>query len=123
MQKRIDFNTVPIKQPDKCDPVFATTSTEDSDRNMVLVMKNTVLGTVYGYDMEWSELSLTECATILQQVLNKSEFSMYHLSSYHGTWRRDKFYASNVNIGAKTLKDGEEKWESLSINVRSINPL
>lgn len=123
MQKRIEINGIKIKQPDKCDPVFSTTATEDSDRKMDLVMQNTPVGTIYGYDMEWSNLTLSECSVILKQMINKSSFRMYHLSPYHGGWRTDDFYASNYDTGASTFEDGVEMWSYLKINVRGINPL
>ena len=43
-----------IKAPIKYDPVLATTSTEDSDRTQDLVMHNTPMGTIIGYDI-WKE--------------------------------------------------------------------
>lgn len=123
MQRKIKVNNIEIKQPDKCDPVLTTTSTDDSDRKMDLVMQNTPIGTIYGYDMEWSNLTLSQCSIILKNMVNKASFKMYHLSPYHGEWRTDDFYASNYDVGASTFEDGVELWSSLTINVRGINPL
>ena len=124
MQEAITINGVYIKQPDQdgYSAVLATTSTDDSDRDMSLVMHNTPMGTVEGYDLKWKYIKPLEAAQILQQVLNKSEFTVHYFDIITAQWRDGKFYASNFNAPVKTLKDGEECWSELSFNIRSINP-
>ena len=57
-------------------------------------------------------------------VLNKSQFTFHHKDpTVPGRWIDRTFYASNFNMAAQTLKDGEEKWTDLSINVRRIEPI
>jgi len=123
MQEYIMINGIKIKQPDEDGYVasLATTSTEDSDRDMNLTMHNTPIGTVEGYDLKWTDLSLTEAAEILQQVVNKSSFTVHYMDILTGTWKDGEFYASNFNAPAGILKNGEECWDELSFNIRGIN--
>lgn len=124
MQDYIKINDIKIKQPDEdgYTAVIATTSTEDSNRDMGLTMHNTPIGSVEGYDLKWTDLTLAEAAQILQQVLNKSSFKVHYLDILTGTWRDGYFYASNYNAPAGTLKEGEECWDELTINIRGIDP-
>lgn len=124
MQDYIMINGIKIKQPDEdgYSVSLATTSTEDSDRDMGLVMHNTPIGTVEGYDLKWTDLTLSEAAEILQQVVNKSSFTVHYLDILTGTWRDGEFYASNFNAPAKILLDGKERWDELSFGIRGINP-
>ena len=70
------------------------------------------------------ELTWAEIATILNTVLNKSQFTFHHKDpTIPGRWVDRTFYASNFNMAAQTLKDGEEKWTDLSINVRRVEPI
>lgn len=124
MQDYIMINGIKIKQPDEdgYEASLATTSTDDSDRDMSLVMHNTPIGTVEGYDLTWTDLSLQEAAEILQQVVNKSNFTVHYLDILTGVWKDGEFYASNFNAPARTLKDGKERWDKLSFGIRGINP-
>lgn len=118
------LNGVPIKTPTTFKPVFATTSTEDSDRTQDMVMHNTPMGTVAGYDMGWDELTSPEISTILNGMMNKSSFTLYHRCPLDASgWRTSTFYASNFNMVAQRLQDGQELWDDLLINIRSINPV
>lgn len=124
MQDYLKFNGIRIKQPDEdgYTAILSTTSTEDSDRDMALIMHNTPIGTVAGYNLKWRYLTLQEAVEILSQVLNKPSFTAHYLDILTGKWRDDEFYASNYNAPVHTLKDGEERWKELSFNIRSINP-
>lgn len=123
-QEQFKIDNVVIRAPDSYKPVFATTSTEDSKRSQDLIMHNAPMGTIGGYDMEWGELAWSEIATILNSMLNKSQFTFHHKDpTVPGSWIDRTFYASNFNMAAQTLKDGEEKWTELSINVRRIEPI
>lgn len=124
MQEQFKIDGAVIKAPDTYKPVFATTSTDDSDRDQNLIMHNTPIGTIAGYDMLWESLTWEEIAVILNSMLNKSQFSFYHKDpTIPGRWVTKDFYASNYNMAAQTLKDNEEMWEDLTINVRRIEPI
>ena len=120
---KIDGTT--IKSPDVYKPVFATTSTEDSDRTQDLIMHNTPMGTIAGYDMTWNNLSSQEISTILMSMMNKSKFSFRHRDPRNASgWSTADFYASNFNMQAQRLGERTgELWSGLTINVRSINPV
>lgn len=124
LQDCLKINGIKVAQPDEdgYSAVLATTSTEDSDRDMTLEMHNTPIGTVEGYDLKWRNLSPQEAAVILQQVLNKSKFTVHYFDILTGKWRDGEFYASNFNAPCKTLEDDEECWDELSFNIRGIHP-
>jgi len=117
------FDNIEVAVPHSYSAVFATTSTSDSDRTMDLVMHNTPIGTVIGYDFKWRDLTPKEASTIMQQVLNKTQFLVHYFDLYGGVWKDAYFYASNFNAGAKTLEEGFERWSELAFNIRSVNPL
>lgn len=124
MQEQLMVDGVVIKPPKEYKPVFSTTSTEDSDRTQDLVMHNTPMGTISGYDMTWGNMTWAELATILNSMLNKSSFMFHHASPLHpNEWIDEEFYAASYNMAAQTLKDNMEKWTGLTISVRSINPV
>ena len=58
-----------IKAPIEYKPILATTSTEDSDRTQDLVMHNTPMGTILGYDMVWGDMSTEDVQMILDHML------------------------------------------------------
>jgi len=119
-----EIDGVRIATPTSYKPIFATTSTNDSDRTQDLIMHNVPIGTVAGYDIVWSRLTNTEISTILNGMLNKASFSFHHKSplSPNG-WIDADFYAANYSMGSQRLQDGQELWSDLSISVRSINPV
>lgn len=123
MQDRLTINGIDIQQPsyDGYAAVLATTSTDDSDRDMSLTMHNTPIGTVAGYNLKWENISAEEVAKILGQVLNKSSFTVHYFDITTATWKDGEFYASNFNAPSRSLEDGEEKWDELSFNIRGVN--
>lgn len=124
MKDCFKIDGVEIAAPSEYKPVFATTSTDDSGRDQNLVMHNTPIGTIAGYDMKWEILSWNEVAAILNGMLNKSEFTFHHKDpTVPGKWIDRTFYASNYNMAAQTLEEEEEVWTDLSINVRRIEPI
>lgn len=123
MSDYFSVDGVRIATPTSYKPVFATTSTDDSDRTQDLIMHNSPMGTIEGYDLEWENLTDSEVSTILSSMINKSSFNFHYKSPFYGSWRTGSFYASNFSMQAQTLKSGQEKWDGLSINVRSIYPL
>lgn len=122
-QNYFSVDGVRIATPTAYKPVFATTSTSDSDRTQDLIMHNTPMGTIQGYDLEWGVLKPEEISTILQAMINKPSFMFHYASPYTGQWETGAFYASNFSMDTQILVDGMEKWKGLSINVRSINPI
>lgn len=123
MQEYFKVNGVRIKTPTEYRPVFATTSTPDSDRTQDMIMHNTPMGTVEGYDMSWESLTFDEMQTILHGMVNRSSFAFHYASPYRGGWVDGQFYASNFSMDTQSLKEDVQKWTGLSINVRSINPI
>lgn len=123
-QEQFKVDGVAIAAPDAYKPVFATTSTEDSDRDQSLVMHNAPMGTIAGYDMTWGVLTWEEISAILNAMLNKAEFTVHHPDpTVPGMWIDRTFYASNFKMAAQSLEDGEENWTELSINIRRIQPI
>lgn len=124
MQDYFSVDGVRIKNPSTYKPVFATTSTNDSDRTQDLVMHNTPMGTIQGYDITWEELTSQEISTILGCMMNKPQFSVHHRCPLKAAgWDDAEFYASNFNMEAQCLKEGEEVWKNMSVNIRSIKPV
>lgn len=122
-QELISFNGVVVKQPDEYTPSMATTSTEDSGRDMSLMMINTPIGTVEAYNLKWSNIPLAEASKILRQVINRNSFVAHYCSIYDGRWQDREFYASNYSASAKTLKDGVECWKELSFQITGVYPV
>ena len=60
MAAGFEVDGVGIPAPTKYQPVFATTSTEDSDRTQDLIMHNTPMGTISGYNMQWDSLDSSQ---------------------------------------------------------------
>ena len=122
-QDTFKINGVVIPVPTGCTAVLATTSTEDSERTMDLVMHNTPIGTIAGYDLAWKSLTPTEMSTILKQVVNRARSTWHYFDVLDGRWRDADFYASNFTAPQLTLEDGFELWEGLEFNIRSIRPI
>lgn len=122
MQDRIKIEDVVILQPDDdgYQAELATTSTEDSDRDMGLNMHNTPIGTVFGYNLKWTSPPAKEVSKILKLVLNKSQFKMHYYDIVEAAWMDGDFYASNFSSPSRSLEEDAEVWDSLSFNVRSI---
>lgn len=125
MQEKIKINGIEIQQPtyDGYAAVLSTTSTDDSDRDMSLDMHNTPIGTVVGYNLKWEDISAEEVAKILQQVLNKSSFTVHYFDIVTATWKDGEFYASNFNAPSRSLEEGAEKWDELSFNIIGVKPV
>lgn len=123
MQDKIRFNGVEVVQPDEYSAKLATTSTEDSGRDMGLDMHNTPIGTVGGYELKWSDISAEDVAKILQQVLNKPQFNVHYFDITTATWKDAAFFAANYNSPCKTLEDGIEKWDELSFQITGMKPV
>ena len=86
--------------------------------------RDSVMGTIAGYDMTWGELTWTEIATILNALIDKKSFTFHHKDPrIPGKWIDASFYCSNYNMDAQTLEENVEKWTGLAINVRRMKKL
>lgn len=124
MQDYIKINGITIVQPDEdgYSVELSTTSTEDSDRDMSLVMHNTPIATVVSYSLKWTDIKATDAAQILSQIINKPSFSFHYFDILTASWRDGEFYATTFNSPCKTIEDGVESWDELSFNVIGVNP-
>lgn len=124
MQDYIKINGITIVQPDEdgYSVELSTTSTEDSDRDMSLVMHNTPIATVVSYSLKWTDIKATDAAQILSQIINKPSFSFHYFDILTASWRDGEFYATTFNSPCKTIEDGVEAWDELSFNVIGVNP-
>ena len=122
-QQVIKINGRTIHQPDTFKFSFATTSTEGTERLMSGVMCNEPMFTVESYAYEGSDISISEMANLLQMIVNQRQVQLYYFSVYYGRWREAPFYVTQVSVDLGTLKEGEEKYKSLSFNIIGVNPL
>lgn len=123
MDRPFEFNGIPVKTPDTFKPNGATTSTDDSGRTQDIVMHNIPLGTVESYSFEWRYIEPEEAAKIIQQIKDKSEYTLRYLSISEGIWRTDTFYTADYSGGTLKQSNGKFVWESLSFNAVVINPV
>lgn len=122
-QQVIKINGRTIHQPDTFKFSFATTSTEGTERLMSGVMCNEPMFTVESYAYEGSDISILEMANLLQMIVNQRQVQLYYFSVYYGRWREAPFYVTQGSVDIGTLKEGEEKYKSLSFNIIGVNPL
>lgn len=124
-QQHMKFGSYQPPDPDEdgYEPAYATTSTSGSGRTQRGVMKNSVMFTVEGYNLKWTDITPSEARQILQEVMNKSSFSFYHYCVHKAQWEIGKFYAANFNLGVDRLNEGSERIQELSFQVTAINPI
>lgn len=122
-QQTIKINGKTIHQPDSFKFSFATTSTEGSERLMSGEMYNEPMFTVESYAYEGSDISISEMSRLLQMIVNQRKVQLYYFSVYYGRWREAPFYVTQGSVDIGTLKEGEEKYKSLSFNIIGVNPL
>lgn len=125
MSEKFTIDGTEIRTPTTYKPVFATTSTEDSDRTQDLIMHNTPMGTIAGYDLTWDSLTSEEISVIINLMMNKPYFQFHHRDPRNANgWSTSEFYASNYSMQAQRLGERTgELWAGLTINVRSIYPV
>lgn len=123
MQNVIKFNDVDIVQPDTYTAALATTSSEDSGRDMSFTMRNTPIGTAESFKLEWNNISAIDAANILKQVVGKSKFKAHYLSLYEGKWKDAEFYSANYNTPVITVIDGVECWEKLTFQITGVDSI
>ena len=124
-QQHMKFGSYQPPDPDEdgCKPAYATTSTPGSGRTQRGVMKNSVMFTVEGYNLKWTDITPSEARQILQEVMNKSSFSFYHYCVHKAQWETGQFYAANFSLGVDRLNEGSERIQELSFQVTAINPI
>lgn len=122
-QQTIKINGKTIHQPDSFKFSFATTSTEGSERLMSGEMYNEPMFTVESYAYEGSDISVSDMSSLLQMIVNQRKVQLYYFSVYYGRWREAPFYVTQGSVDIGTLKEGEEKYKSLSFNIIGVNPL
>lgn len=122
-QQTIKINGKTIHQPDTFKFSFATTSTEGSERLMSGEMCNEPMFTVESYAYEGSDISVSDMSSLLQMIVNHRKVQLYYFSVYYGRWREAPFYVTQGSVDIGTLKEGEEKYKSLSFNIIGVNPL
>lgn len=123
MDRPFEFNGIPVITPNTFQPAMATTSTDDSDRTQDLVMHNTPIGTIESYSFEWQDIDPAEAAAIIQQIQNRSEYTLRYLSANTGQWTTGQFYTSNYSFGTLKKANGKFVWESLSFNAVGVYPV
>lgn len=121
--EKFKINGVAIAAPSSYSPIFATTSSTDSDRTQDGVMHNTPLFTIGGYDMTWDSLRWDEISNILKLCLGKPSVTLHYPNPcIPNTWQDGEFYSANYSMDAQSLEEEFERWDGLQINFRSVKP-
>lgn len=126
MQKYILIDGYKIKQPDRFEPNWATTYTEDSGRVMSGKAFLDPMFTVESYAFEATSLTKTEAKEILQRIVprpSKPTFKLTYYSWFYGEWRTDTFYVGQGTLKCTTLKENEEELENISCDIIGVNPI
>lgn len=116
-QERITIDGWGVKQPDRFEWSFSTTSTEDSGRPMSGRATITPMFTVEAFDVEYSDLTISQAKMLLQAIVQrpgKAFFNLHYFSPYFGVWRTSQFYVGEGSLAVKTLKVDEELMQSIS---------
>lgn len=122
-ERPFEFNGIKVKTPDVFKPNFATTSTEDSDRTQDLEMNNDPMGTISSFSLAWSNIYIEDAALILNEIVDKSEYSLRFLNPMTAKWETRMFYTTNIPFGTLKQVNGRDAWESLSFNAVVIKPI
>ena len=116
-QNRIKLNNFDEVQPTEMNYSWETTSTEDSGRAMSGMMYDTPMFTVEAFDVKYSNLTIDQCKSILQEIVKRPKrpyFDLHYFSPFHGTWRTAKFGVSQGSLNVRTLKRGVENFSEIS---------
>jgi hypothetical protein len=81
------------------------------------------MGTIQNAEFEWRYIPLDEAALILQQIVNKAEYSLRYPEPLLGRWEVNTFYTTNYSLGTHMISNGKSVWESLSFNAIRIKPV
>ena len=113
-----------IRQPDSgLEANFETTYKDDATRSQTGKGKFTPMFTVESFGYKATDVSVAEMATILQIVMKGSYFEMHYFSPYYGMWRDGLFYVGRGSLAIGRVKESNERYESLSMNIIGVNPL
>lgn len=124
MQEKIKINGIEIWQPDKgLQSDFQTTFSSDSARVQSGVLHATPLFTVEQFGYTATDVPVAEASVILKQIIKGQPFTLHYYSPYYGAWRDDTFRVGQGQFSIGSLKEDEEKLESLSFNMTGDNPI
>ena len=119
MQNRIEIDGYGEVQPTTFDWSFETTSTQDSGRALSGAAYISPMFTVESYSVVYNNLTIAQCSTILQKIVQKPGkpyFTLKYFSPYHGEWRTGQFYVGQGTLQVRTLKEGTESVQQISCN-------
>ena len=125
-QNRVKLNDYDAVQPTDMTWSFETTSTSDSARAMSGTLYDTPLFTVEAYDVSYRNLTISQCKSILQQIVkrpNSPYFNLFRFSPFYGTWRTDQFSVSQGSLKVTSLKKGEENLTDITCRFVGRNKL
>lgn len=105
----VPFNIVPSAYVYKLEDV----SDSDAGRTEDVVMNKKRIGQVVGIDLEWSGVSIADCATILTRF-NPEYINLTYLDAKAGGWVTAEFYVGNRNAPLYNSTLG--KWEKISFS-------
>lgn len=118
MQDKYRINDIEIYQPDKgLQSSFQTTYSSDSTRVQSGEMHATPLFTVEQFSYTATDIPIQDASVILQQIIKGFPFKLHYFSPYYGTWRDAMFRVGQGQFSIGSVKEGEEKLESLSFNM------
>lgn len=113
-----------IKQPDEgLEYNFETTYEDGATRAQTGEGKFTAMYTVESLGYKATDLTVQEMATILQIVARGRKFLLRYFSPYLGRWTYGWFYVGKGSLVIGRLNEGKERFDSLSFNCVSINPI
>ena len=117
MQKRIAINGWNEVQPTTFEYAFETTSSEGSGRMISGTAAIAPLFTVEAFEVEYNDLTISQASTLLQHIVQKPSapyFNLYYFSPYYGAWRTAQFYVGDGSLRVSSLKESEERIESIT---------
>lgn len=124
MQEQYMIDDIVIYQPDEgLQAGFETTYSSDSGRVQSGVMHATPLFTVEQYGYTATDIPVKDATVIIQKIVKGLPFKLHYFSVYYGVWRDDMFRVAKGQYSIGSLKEGEERYKSLSFNMTGDNPL
>lgn len=124
MQEKYMIDDIEIYQPDEgLQANFETTYSSDSTRVQNGVMHATPLFTVEQYTYTATDIPVEDATVIIQKIVKGLPFKLHYFSVYYGMWRDDIFRVGRGQYTIGNLKEGEERYQSLSFNMTGDNPI
>ena len=118
------IDDIEIYQPDEgLQANFETTYSSDSTRVQNGVMHATPLFTVEQYTYTATDIPVEDATVIIQKIVKGLPFKLHYFSVYYGMWRDDIFRVGRGQYTIGNLKEGEERYQSLSFNMTGDNPI